>query len=116
MKAGQLCHWLEIQAPNVTSDGYGGVVKTWATVPGLEAVPASIDSVSGREFLSADRELAGVTWRITMRETPGVTIEPNMRGVSLDDDAPRTFDFVAILPSHAREQLTIAATGGTSQP
>jgi head-tail adaptor len=116
MKAGLLRHWLEIQSPTVSGDGYSGVVKTWATVPGLEAVPAAIDAISGREFLAADRELAGASWRITLRETPGVTVEPNMRGVELDGDAPRTFDFVAILPSHAREQLTIAATGGTSQP
>lgn len=113
MKAGRLRHWIRLERPDVTKDGYGGVVKAWTPVV---EVAAAIDSVSGREFLAADRELAGVTWRVTLREVPGVTVEPNWRAVVIDDDAPRVLDFVAVLPSHERAELTIAATGGTSQP
>lgn len=114
MKAGRLRHWIRLEQPSVTKDGFGGVVKTWAPVV---EVDAAIDSVSGREFLAADRELAGVTWRVTIREVPGFTVEPSWRAVVIDDDAaPRVLDFVAVLPSHERAELTIAATGGTSQP
>jgi head-tail adaptor len=111
MKAGRLRHRMRIERPDVLKDAYGGVTKTW--VPVAE-VNAAIDSISGREFLSADRELAGVTWRITMREVPGVLIEPNWRAI--DEDAARTFDFIEILPSHTRAEITVAAICGVSQP
>jgi head-tail adaptor len=113
MKSGLMRHWLRLEQPTVSKDAFGGVVKTWAAVA---EVDAAVDAISGREFLAADRELAGATWRITIRETPDFTVEPNWRAVDLDDDAQRVFDFVALLPSHAREQITIAATCGQSQP
>jgi len=113
MKAGTMRHWLRLERPTVTIDGFGGVVKDWAPVV---EVDAAIDAISGREFLAADRELAGITWRITVREIPGVQVEPNWRAVSVDDDADRVFDFVALLPSHERAVITIAATCGLSQP
>lgn len=123
MKAGRLRHRLRIEKPTPTTvDGYQGEVKHWTTVtevgdpaePGV--VDAAIDSITGREFLAADRELAGITWRITLREVPGVLIEPGWRGVEIDGDALRTFDFVAVLPSHERSDITLAATSGQSQP
>jgi head-tail adaptor len=113
MKAGTMRHWLRLEQPTVAQDAFGGVVKTWAEVA---QVDAAIDAISGREFLAADRELAGVTWRIVIRETPGLVVEPNWRAVSVDDDAERVFDFVALLPSHERAVITIAATCGQSQP
>jgi head-tail adaptor len=113
MKSGLLRHALRLERPTSTIDAFGAVVKDW--VPVAE-VDAAIDSISGREYMAADRELAGLAWRITLREIPGVTVEPNWRGVTIDDDAPRIFDFVEILPSHARNVLTIAATCGLSQP
>jgi len=114
MKAGRLRHWLRIERPDPTTlDGYRGEVKVWTPVA---EVDAAIDSVSGREFLAADRELAGITWRVTLREIPGLTIEPGWRGVEIDGDTARTFDFIAVLPSHARNDITLAATSGQSQP
>ena len=114
MKAGRMRHFLRIQRPDPTGlDGYQGEVKDWTDVVDVDA---AIDSVSGREFLAADRELAGITWRITLREIPGVQIEPGWRGIEIDGDTPRTFDFIALLPSHARNDITIAATSGQSQP
>lgn len=113
MKAGRLRHWLRLERPIVSKDAFGAVAKDWETVV---EVDAAIDSISGREFLAADRELAGITWRITIREIPGMTVEPNWRAIDIDDDAARTFDFVEILPSHNRAEITIAATCGQSQP
>jgi head-tail adaptor len=114
MKAGALRHWLRLEQPVFGKDAFGApTVTSWTTVA---TVPASIDSISAREFLGADRELSGVTWRITLRADPAYAPEANWRGVEVDGDRPRTFDFVAALPSHAREQLTFAAASGTSQP
>ena len=113
MKAGRLRHWLRLEQPTVTQDAFGGEVNAWAAVV---EVPAAVDAITGREFIAADRELAGITWRITLREIPGVTVEPNWRAVDIDDDAARVFDFVEILPSHNRAEITIAATCGLSQP
>lgn len=111
MKAGRLRHRVRLERPTTTLDAFGGILKDWQTVA---EVPAAVDAITGREFLAADRELAGVTWRVTIRETPGLVIEPNWRAV--DVDTPRTFDFVEILPSHNRAEITIAATCGLSQP
>ena len=111
MKAGRMRHRVRLERPDITVDAFGGVIKDWVTV---REVPAAVDSITGREFLAADRELAGVTWRVTIRETPGIVVEPNWRAVDLD--AARVFDFVEILPSHNRAEITIAATCGLSQP
>lgn len=111
MKAGQLRHRMRIERPVIGADGYRGVTTTWQTV--IE-VDAAIDALSGREFMGADRELAGLQWRITLRETPGQQIEPNWRGVDVDSGA--VYDFAAILPTHKREQLTVVASSGASQP
>jgi head-tail adaptor len=117
MKAGQMRHRLQIERPVLATDAFQGVTKTWAVIT---EVDAAIDSVSGRvwgrEFMGADRELAEAEWLITIRETPGTVIEPSWRGVDVDDAAGRTFDFIAILPSHDRAVLTIAASSGRSQP
>jgi len=117
MKAGRMRHWLRIERPDPTTlDGYRGEVKQW--LPVVE-VDAAIDSVTGREFLAADRELAGIQWRISLREVPDVLIEPGWRGVEIEGSPPRdttVFDFIAVLPSHARNDITLAATSGQSQP
>jgi len=113
MKAGRMRHWLQLEKPVHTEDGFSAVVKDFVTVA---TVDAAIDSVSGREYMAADREIGGLQWRITLRELPGEVIEPGWRGVEVDGDTARVFDFVAILPSHARNELTIAATSGQSQP
>jgi head-tail adaptor len=112
MKAGTLRHRIRLERPLVTPDSYQGVAKDWEAVA---EVDAAVDAISGREFLNADRELAGVTWRVTLREVPGVTVEPSWRAIVLDDDAPRTLDIIAVLPSHERAVLTLAASSGTSQ-
>jgi head-tail adaptor len=114
MKAGRMRHCLRLERPDPgTLDAYGGEQENWTPVA---EVDAAIDSLTGREYMAADRELGGITWRITLREIPGVQVEPGWRGVEVDGDAPRTFDFTAILPSHARDELTLAATSGQSQP
>jgi len=111
--AGIMRHWLQLQKPVITEDAFSGVVKTFVDVVGVDA---AIDSLNGREYLAADREIAGLQWRITLREIPGETVEPGWRGVEIDGDTPRVFDLAAVLPSHARNELVFAATSGQSQP
>jgi len=120
MKAGLLRHWLQLERPVRTIDKFSGVVVSWVPVA---TVPAAIDlwsarsaSSAGHEFLGADRELAGLVWKITLRAIPGTTVEPDWRGVSVGDDTTRVFDFASVLPSHVRDELSIAATSGESQP
>jgi head-tail adaptor len=104
---------IEMPDPTVPLDAYAGEVRSFIPVV---TVDVAIDSVSGREFMAADRELAGITWRITLRELPGISIQPGWRGIEVDGNVERMFDFIAVLPSHARNDLTIAATSGQSQP
>jgi len=112
MKAGRMRHMLRLESPVRTLDGFEGEVKNWNVVV---EVPASIDSwVTGREGFSADREIAGVNYRITMRETPGIKVEPDWRGVDVDSGA--VYDFQSILPSHERAVLVVMASTGTAQP
>jgi head-tail adaptor len=118
MKAGRLRHRMRIEKPDPAAglDGYRGERKAFIPVV---TVDAAIDAISGREFMAADRELAGITWRITLREIPGVVIEPGWRGIEIEGEPEqdtRVFDFIATLPSHARNDLTLAATSGQSQP
>jgi head-tail adaptor len=110
MKAGRMRHMLELQQPAKDVDGFVGEDRTF--VPVVQ-VPASIDPVSGREFFGSDRELAGITYRITMRETPGIKVEADWRGV--DADTGWVYDFHSILPSHDRAVLVVMASSGAAQ-
>jgi head-tail adaptor len=107
---------MRIERPATAAvDGFVGVVKpAWVTVTGLEVVPASIDPIGSREFFGADRELSGITHRITLRETPGVQIEADWRGVDLDTGW--IYDFRTPLPSHNRAELVLMASSGSAQP
>jgi head-tail adaptor len=111
MKAGLMRRRIRLERPDTLADEFGAPVKTWALVA---EVAAAIDAVSGREFFAADRELADCTWRLTVREIPGVAIEPDMRAV--DVDSGQVFDLRAVLPSHERAVFTLAASSGASEP
>jgi head-tail adaptor len=117
MKAGTMRHRMRIERVVLGMDSFQGVTKTWVAVTEVDAAIDTVPArVWGREFMGADRELAAAEWLITIRETPGLQIEPSWRGIDIDDETDRTFDFIAILPSHNRAVLTIAATSGRSQP
>lgn len=111
MKAGRMRHMVQLQQPAKDVDGFVGETRAFVDVG--TPLPASIDTISGREGFGADRELAGITHRITMRETPGVKVEPDWRGVDIDSGA--IYDFASILPSHDRAVLVVMASSGTAQ-
>lgn len=112
MKAGLLRRRLRIERRTVGRDGFlAPTIEPWELVG---EVDAQVDAISGREYFGSDRELAGLTWRISLRQIPGLQLEPDMRAT--DIDSGEVFDFVAILPSHYRDMQTLAAMSGTSQP
>ncbi|ABR86153.1 TPA: phage head closure protein [Pseudomonas aeruginosa] len=65
MNAGRLRHPLNLQRVEVVQDPVTGeVIEDWVTV---SREWASIEGVSGREFLAASAEQAETTYRITIR-------------------------------------------------
>ena len=111
MKAGRLRHQLRIESVTNSTDSFGAPIKSWTLVAD---VPASIESTSGREYLASGRDLGEETWKIYIRDVPGVKVDPNMRGT--DVDTGRVFDITAVLPSHYRDMLTLIARSGANHP
>lgn len=111
MKAGLMRRRVRIERPLTTPDEFGAPVKAWELVA---EVAAAVDSISGREYFSANRELPEASWRLTVRAMPGLQPEPDWRAT--DVDSGQVFDLRALLPSHDRAVLTIAASSGSSEP
>jgi SPP1 family predicted phage head-tail adaptor len=74
MQAGNLRHRVELQRVAVALDSHGDSVETWST---LATVWASIEPLSGREFLQASSTTSDVTVRIKIRG--GVALTPKDR-------------------------------------
>lgn len=76
MNAGDLRQRVTIQYKTVTKDAYGQEVITWTD---LATVWASVEPLSGREFMEGRQETAEVNTRIRIRQRTG--IEPEQRAV-----------------------------------
>lgn len=85
MEAGKLRHRVELQRVAVTIDTHGDQVKTWTT---LAEVWASVEQLSGREFLQASASSSDITVRIRIRGRSDLVLTPKDR-VKFGD---RTFD------------------------
>ena len=97
--AHRLRHRITVEQLATTRDEFGGVVESWGTVA---IVPAEVWPLSGREFVAAQAEQAGVTTRITIRYQAG--IEPAMR---ITHDG-RAYNIRAVLPDQtARRHITL---------
>ena len=104
--AHRLRHRVTIEQLATTRDEFGGVVEAWGTVA---IVPAEVWPLSGREFVAAQAEQAGVTTRITIRYQAG--IEPAMR-VTHDG---KTYNIKAVLPDPTlRRHLTLMCESGVN--
>ena len=104
--AHRLRHRVTIEQLATTRDEFGGVVESWGTVA---IVPAEVWPLSGREFVAAQAEQAGVTTRITIRYQAG--IEPAMR-VTHDG---KTYNIRAVLPDPTlRRHLTLMCETGVN--
>ena len=97
--AHRLRHRVTIEQKTAGADAWGQPVETWETVA---IVPAEVWPLSGREYIAAQAEQAGVTTRITIRYQSG--IEPAMR---ITHDG-KTYNIRAVLPDPtARRHLTL---------
>lgn len=111
LKAGRLRHRIRIEAVTNGLDAMGAPIKTWAQIA---EVAADIASVSGREYFAAGRDLGEETWKITIRSIPGIHLDGTYRATDVDTGA--VFDVTAVLDSHARDMLTLAAKSGGAHP
>lgn len=76
MRSAKLRHRVELQRVTVAADTHGDQTKTWTT---LAEAWASIEPLSGREFLQASQVMSDVTVRITVRGRPDITLTPKDR-------------------------------------
>jgi len=109
MKAGRLRHRIRIEQQIQGVDAFGAPMKTWAT---MVETNASVDSVSGREYFAAERDLGEETWKITMRRWPGFHLDGTFRAVDVDSGV--VYDLRAVLDSHVRDMVTVTAKAGSS--
>lgn len=73
LRAGQLRHRIEIQAPVHAQDPSTGADSvSWVTVPGCESVPAAIHPLSGREFMAAQAQQSQIVARMVIRARDGL--------------------------------------------
>ena len=76
MEAGKLRHFVQLQRVTVKADSRGDQVKDWETIADAWA---SIEPLSGREFLQASQVMSDVTARIKIRGRPDVSLTPKDR-------------------------------------
>ena len=72
MKAGQLDQRVTVERNTTTTDGWGGVVTTWAP---LFTCWAAVEPLVGREYIAAQALQSEVTARIRMRFRPWMTAQ-----------------------------------------
>lgn len=105
MRAGQMRERVTLQVRTDTTDGYGQAVPTWSTVATLWA---AVESISGREFVSARAEQSETTLRVTLlrRDLAAGTHRLLWRG--------RILDIRAVLPYADRSAVTLMCAEGVS--
>lgn len=109
MLAPRLRHRVDIQNfASVQDSNTGAVTDTWTDV--FESVAASIQPISGREFIAAQSIQAGVNTKITIRYVDGV--QPRMRVVH----GSNIYNIRAVLPDPTlRRHLTLMAEVGVNE-
>lgn len=72
----RLRHRLTFEAPDVESDGMGGVVRTWTT---LAQVWAAIEPLSMNDAVIADRRVGALTHRVVLRKRVDLMLDHRFR-------------------------------------
>lgn len=105
MRAGQLSERVTLQARSNAPDSYGQPVPTWSAAATLWA---AVESVSGREYITASTEQAETTLRVTLRyrSVDAGTHRLLWRG--------RTLDIHAVLPYADRSHVTLMCGEGVN--
>jgi len=88
VRIGKLRHRITIEQVSETQDPDGSVIESWST---YATVQASIEPISGREYVAAQSTQADVTHRIRIRYLSGIV--PKMR-VSYNS---RIFDILSVI-------------------
>ena len=73
MRIGPLRERVAIQSQAVSQDAYGQPSGSWSTD---KTVWASVEPISGREFIDSGQVQANVTHRVRMRYRSDVTVTP----------------------------------------
>lgn len=98
MEAGSLRNRVVIQSKSATQDAFGGETITWST---HATRWASIEPLTGREYLEARQEQAEINLRIRLRYLS--TAQPEWR-VTWDS---RTFEIVSVIHTDERDRETV---------
>ncbi|WP_288659536.1 MULTISPECIES: phage head closure protein [Pseudomonas] len=110
MRAGTLRHRITIQAPGQGQDPATGemVQGQWVDVA---AVYASIEPLSGREFIASQASQSEVTVRIVIRYRPGISTQMRLVYQGL------IYNIEGILADKhsGREYLTLMCSGGINE-
>jgi len=106
MRAGTLRHTVTIQERVIQQDPLTGAARE-SHVTKYTGVPAAIEPLTGREFLSADQVRAEVRAKITVRA--GLDIKPTDRVLFQN----RSYDVQAVLddPTFKRHQELMVSEG-----
>lgn len=105
----RLRHRIRIERPSYTQDPITGeMTLAWELV--ADTVPASIEPLSGREFVSAQAVQSAITARIVIRRRPG--IDATMR--ILHRDLIYNIHGVLTDPVSGLEYLTLPCSEGVS--
>jgi SPP1 family predicted phage head-tail adaptor len=111
MKAGRLRHRVRIDAVVNGTDALGAPTKDWLSVG---EVSAEVSSISGREYFGAGRDLGEETFKITIRQIPGVHIDGTYRVTDVDTTA--VYVVTAVLDNHVRDRLVLVCKSGAAHP
>lgn len=96
MGAGRRRHPVEVQKYTYTQDEYGGMIEEWVTL-GTEW--ASIDSISGKEFVAAAAPQSVTTTRITIAYRDDLTTGHRFAFHG------KKYDIKALLPNNTMSEL-----------
>ena len=118
VRAGTYRDRVRIEQFVTATDASGGPARTWSPVleagEGGEVAAQIMDIGIGQEFFGVGTEVAEMTTRIRIRETPGFNLDPKMRFV--DVDRGTIYEMVGIAPTRLREELVIRCKhGGTDR-
>jgi len=106
MQAGKLRHRIVLQAGTASQNSFGELTQTWAAISG-GTVWASVDALSGREFLDSRQIEAQVDYRIRIRWRDDVT-ERNRITWTDPMSVAHSFEIRAVLPdATSRRQLEL---------
>lgn len=100
-QAGSLRQRVDIECPIDDQNDAGEIVRAWVVF--ASGVPASVEPISGREFIAAAKETSSVTARIKIRYRPDLDASMRVKhGATI-------YSISAILPDpiSGREWLTI---------